>query len=159
MSQPPEALPHVYPFRFADRVLTRTGPASGRVRAVLTANQRRMETSGLPPLTLLELMAQAALLLQGGDAELGKTGFLAGFSDFEVARVPEPGDVLDVDVRMAARLGPVVKFEGRVSDDGGRLVATGALTVRTGTEAGSPSGGFPDLPLGRGTACGTGGAP
>lgn len=38
MSAAFEPLPHVYPFRFADRTLERTGPATGRVRAAVTAN-------------------------------------------------------------------------------------------------------------------------
>ena len=127
-------LPHVYPFRFVDREVRKTGPASGSVRAAMTANARRMEGAlALAPLTLVELIAQAALLLQGGDPELGRSGFLAGFSDFQVHRLPESGDVLTVEVTMAGRLGPVVKFDGLITDDAGRTVASGGITVRQGT--------------------------
>ncbi|MEO6325373.1 MAG: hypothetical protein ABIT01_04430 [Thermoanaerobaculia bacterium] len=129
-----QELPHGYPFRFVDRTVTKTGPASGSVRAMITAGARRVEQgTALAPLTLAELIAQAALLLQGGDAELGRSGFLAGFSDLQVHRFPEAGDVLTVAVTMAGRLGPVVKFEGSISDDSGRAVASGGITVRQGT--------------------------
>ena len=127
-------LPHVYPFRFVDREVTKTGPASGSVRATMTANARRVESdSGLAPMTLVELIAQAALLLQGGDAELGRSGFLAGFSDVQIHRIPEAGDVLTIEVTMAGRLGPVVKFDGSITDDSGRAVASSGITVRQGT--------------------------
>jgi 3-hydroxymyristoyl/3-hydroxydecanoyl-(acyl carrier protein) dehydratase len=131
---PLQPLPHAYPFRFVDRELRKTGPASGSVRAAITANARRVEAGvALAPLTLAELIAQAALLLQGGDPELGRSGFLAGFSDLQVHRLPEPGDVLTVEVTMAGRLGPVVKFDGSITDDSGRAVASGGITVRQGT--------------------------
>ncbi len=84
-------------------------------------------------MTLVELIAQAALLLQGGDAELGRSGFLAGFSDVQIHRIPEAGDVLTVEVAMAGRLGPVVKFDGSITDDSGRAVASSGITVRQGT--------------------------
>lgn len=129
-----QALPHVYPFRFVDREVRRTGPASGSVRALVTANARRVDSGGaLAPLTLAEMVAQAALLLQGGDPELGKSGFLAGFSDLQIHRFPEAGDVLTVEVTLAGRLGPVVKFDGSITDDSGRSVASGGITVRQGT--------------------------
>jgi len=126
-----EPLPHVYPFRFVDRTVEVTGPVSGKVRAVVTAGQR-LPAYALPG-TLCEMLAQAVLLIEGGDADLGRTGFLAGISDFQVERLPDPGDVLTIGVRLAGRLGPAVKFEGEIVDDEGRKVASGALTVRQGT--------------------------
>ncbi len=126
-----EPLPHVYPFRFVDRVVEVTGPASGRVRAAVTAGQR-CPAYALPG-TLCEMLAQAVLLIEGGDADLGRSGFLAGISDFQVDRLPDPGDLLTIDVRLAGRLGAAVKFEGEITDDTGRKVASGALTVRKGT--------------------------
>lgn len=126
-------LPHVYPFRFADRVEEKTGPGSGRVRALISVNGRRAEGGIVPPLTLVELLAQAALLLEGGDAEIGRSGFLAGLSDFRVEKVPAAGDRVTVEVRIAGRLGPVVKFEGEVYDETGRRLARGSFTVRKGT--------------------------
>ena len=126
-----EPLPHVYPFRFVDRTVEVTGPGSGKVRAAVTAGQR-IPPYALPG-TLCEMLAQAVLLIEGGDADLGRTGFLAGISDFQVERLPDAGDVLTIDVRLAGRFGATVKFEGEIVDDAGRRVVSGALTVRKGT--------------------------
>lgn len=131
-----EDLPHVYPFRFVERTVEKRGPAEGRVRALVTGNGRRTDADGfLPPLTLVEVVAQSALLLEGGDPGIGRTGFLAGVSDFVFDRTPESGDVLSVDVRIVGVLGPIVRFEGTVTDAEGRRVCSGAVTVKKGIEA------------------------
>ena len=128
-----QTLPHAFPFRFADRVIERTGPAQGRVRATVTADAAAVRATGFPAAALAELVAQSALLLAGGDPALSRKGFLAGLSDFSVERLPEPGDVLLVDVALAGRLGDAVKFEGVVTDGDGGAVARGAVTVKQGT--------------------------
>ena len=128
-----QPLPHAFPFRFADGVIERTGPAEGRVRATVTADAAFVRTTGFPAAALAELVAQSALLLQGGDAALSRKGFLAGISDFSVQRLPVPGDVLTVDVAIAGRLGDAVKLEGVVTDGEGGAVARGAVTVKQGT--------------------------
>jgi hypothetical protein len=99
----------------------------------MTANAAFVRGTGFPAAALAELVAQSALLLQGGDAALGRKGFLAGISDFSLERLPVPGDVLTVDVSIAGRLGDAVKFEGVVTDDAGGAVARGAVTVKQGT--------------------------
>ncbi len=129
-------LPHVYPFRFVERTVEKRGPAEGRVRALVTKNGRWTDPDGLlPPLTLVEVVAQAALLLEGGDPGIGRSGFLAGVSDFTFDRTPDSGDLLSVDVRIVGVLGPIVRFEGTVTDAQGRRVCTGAVTVRKGVAA------------------------
>jgi 3-hydroxymyristoyl/3-hydroxydecanoyl-(acyl carrier protein) dehydratase len=132
-------LPHSYPFRFVDTVLTPagTGFGQGSVSARLTANGRGAMGAGLGSAVLLaEMLAQAALLLQGGDAGVGRRGFLAGIDGFEVTRLPEAGESLEVDVRLTARFGPVIKFEGEVRS-GSETVARGAILVRQGGLAGT----------------------
>jgi len=131
-----EELPHAYPFRFVERTVEKRGPAEGRVRALVTVDGRRTEGgASLPPTTLVEVVAQAALLLEGGDPGIGRSGFLAGVSDFAFDRTPESGDLLDVDVRIAGVLGPIVRFEGTVTDGEGRRVCSGAVTVKKGVAA------------------------
>jgi hypothetical protein len=126
-------IPHAWPFRFVEATSSVTGPSSGRVRAAVTANGRRTEGgAALAPLTLAEMIAQSALLLTGDGPEVGKGGFLAGISDFTVEKTPRAGDRLEVDVKLAAHLGPVVKFEGIIRDDAGVTVARGSVTVRRG---------------------------
>jgi len=129
----PEPLPHAWPFRFVERTVEKRGPAEGRVRALVSVNGRRTEGGvAFPPFTLVEVVAQAALLLEGGDPGIGRSGFLAGVSGFEFERAPESGDLLDVDVRVAGVLGPIVRFEGTVTDGEGRRVCSGAVTVKKG---------------------------
>lgn len=128
-----QPLPHAFPFRFADGVVERTGPAEGRVRATVTADAAAVRGTRFPAAALAELVAQSALLLEGGDAALGRKGFLAGISDFSVERLPVPGDVLTVDVVIAGRFGDTVKLEGVVTDGDGGAVARGAVTVKQGT--------------------------
>jgi 3-hydroxymyristoyl/3-hydroxydecanoyl-(acyl carrier protein) dehydratase len=128
------ALPHVYPFRFVDAVRERSGADSfgGSVSAQLTANARgAMGAEWGSPVLLAEALAQAALLLQGGDVEAGRKGFLAGIDGFEVLRRPQAGESLEVVVRLVARFGAVLKFEGEVKSDG-ETVARGAILVRQG---------------------------
>jgi hypothetical protein len=128
-----QPLPHAFPFRFADGVVERSGPAQGRVRACVTADAAAVRATGFPTAVLAELVAQSALLLQGGDAALGRKGFLAGVSDFSVQRLPVAGDVLTIDVAIAGRLGDTVKFEGIVRDAEGGAVARGSVTVKQGS--------------------------
>jgi acyl dehydratase len=127
-----EPLPHVYPFRFVDKTIVRTGPGSGRVRAAFTANGRGMMAGSLSAAVVGELIAQSALLLEGGDPGIGRSGFLAGLSELSVVRPPEPGDLVDVEVSLAGILGPVVKFQATVTDASGERLASGAVTVKKG---------------------------
>ena len=127
-------LPHAYPFRFVDTVLERTEGESfgGTVSARLSANARGAMGARWGSAALLaEAVAQAALLLQGGDVDAGRKGFLAGIDAFEVSRLPEAGESLEVSVRLAARFGAVIKFEGEVRSDRETL-ARGSILVRQG---------------------------
>jgi hypothetical protein len=104
----------------------------GSVSASLTANARGvMGAEWGSPLFLAEALAQAALLLQGGDIDAGRKGFLAGIDGFEISRRPQAGERLEVFVRMAARFGAVVKFDGEVRS-GPETVARGSILVREG---------------------------
>jgi 3-hydroxymyristoyl/3-hydroxydecanoyl-(acyl carrier protein) dehydratase len=128
-------LPHAYPFRFVDVIRRPPGPnfSEGRVSAAITANGRfaRSEGGGRAPALMAEAVAQAALLLQGGDPEIGRRGFLAGIEDFQIARLPEAGESLEIDVRLVARFGSIVKFEGEVRS-GSETLARGGILVRQG---------------------------
>ena len=134
---PLASLPHTYPFRLVD--VTSVEPEGGtpvswqgRVEARLSAGSwAGRDGEPLPASLLAEAIAQAALLLQGGDPEIGRRGFLAGIDGFEVTHPPRAGDTLSISVRMAARFGPVLKFEGEIRSSG-REVARGAILVRQG---------------------------
>ena len=128
-------LPHAYPFRLVDVIRRPPGPdfSEGRVRAAITANGRFAGSGGegTAPALMAEAVAQAALLLQGGDPEIGRRGFLAGIEAFQVDRLPQPGETLEIDVRLVARFGSIVKFEGEVRS-GSETVARGGILVRQG---------------------------
>src|ERR1700682_919611 len=114
-------LPHAYPFRFVDPVLEKPSRRSspGRVRVRVTANGRAaMGEMWRSPLLLAEAIAQAALLLEGGDPESFRDGFLAGIDGFEATRAPRAGETLSVRVRLAARFGAIVRFDGEVLSEG-----------------------------------------
>ena len=134
----PAGLPHSYPFRFVDTVSQEANAdfSQGRVRVRVTANARAaMGESWNSPLLLAEVVAQAALLLQGGDPELARRGFLAGINDFEMERAPRAGETLEVDVKLVARFGAVLRFDGVVRSEG-ETVARGSVLVRQGEDAG-----------------------
>jgi 3-hydroxymyristoyl/3-hydroxydecanoyl-(acyl carrier protein) dehydratase len=131
---PGDGLPHAYPFRFVDRVLRPAGPgfSQGQVSVRVAANARgAMGPEWLSPLLFVEAIAQSALLLEGGGAESGRQGFLAGIDNFTFTRVPEAGESLEVRVHLAGRFGPAVKFEGEVRS-GGESIARAGVIVRQG---------------------------
>ena len=127
-----EALPHTYPFRFVETVLSRANAdaTQGRVSVRVSANARAaMGERWFSPLLYVEAIAQSALLLRGGsDARYSRRGLLAGIDDFTFTRVPEAGESLEVEVSLAGRFGPAVKFTGRVLC-GGEAVASASVIV------------------------------
>jgi 3-hydroxyacyl-[acyl-carrier-protein] dehydratase len=128
-------LPHAYPFRFVDTVLTERNAdfSSGAVRIRVSAGSRAaMGEAWGSPLLLAEAIAQSALLLEGGDADLGRTGFLAGLDGVELLRPPAAGETLRVEVRLAGRFGAMARFEGEVRS-GDETIARGAVLVRKGS--------------------------
>jgi len=130
-------LPHAYPFRFVDAVTRERNAdfSSGTVSIRVSGNGRAaMGESWMSPLLLAEAIAQAALLLEGGDADLGRRGFLAGIDGLELFRSPVAGETLTVDVRLSAKFGAIVRFDGHVQS-GEETIARGAVLVRKGEAA------------------------
>ena len=127
-------LPHAYPFRFVDTVILERNAdfSEGTVSLRVSANGRAaMGESWGSPLLLAEAIAQSALLLEGGDADLGRRGFLAGLDGLELTRAPLAGETLFVDVRLAGRFGAMAKFDGLVRS-GEETLARGSILVRKG---------------------------
>ena len=130
----PADVPHTYPFRFVDVVAEPRNEdfSRGTVRIAVTSNARAAAGEGWPsPFLLAEAIAQSALLLEGGDPEIGRTGFLAGIEEFEASRNPRAGETLEVRVRLEARFGSIVKFRGEVWS-GDETLARGSILVRRG---------------------------
>jgi 3-hydroxymyristoyl/3-hydroxydecanoyl-(acyl carrier protein) dehydratase len=128
-------LPHVYPFRFVDKIVRPAGAdfTEGSTSTRVTAGARAT-TNGqwASPTLLAEAVAQAALLLEGGDQDIGRRGFLAGIDDFEIRRLPEAAESLTIQVGLTARFGAVVKFHGEVRS-GSEIIARGSILVRRGS--------------------------
>ena len=127
-------LPHAYPFRFVDTVVRERNAdfSEGTVSLRVSANARAaMGASWSSPLLLVEAIAQSALLLEGGEADLGRRGFLAGLDGLELTRAPLAGETLFVDVRLAGRFGAMAKFDGLVRS-GEETLARGSILVRKG---------------------------
>ena len=138
------AFPHAYPFRFVDTVSQgatsggeRTAPPGfeGRVRVRVTANARAAMGEGWQsPLLYPEAIAQAALLLEGADAEAGRGGYLAGIQELSIERAPRAGETLEISVRLHGRFGAMHRFDGEVRA-GEELLARGSVLVRQGESA------------------------
>jgi 3-hydroxyacyl-[acyl-carrier-protein] dehydratase len=136
-------LPHAYPFRFVDSILENVTKAAaggtpgaaewkGRVTTSLSANAwATADGAWGSPMLYAEAIAQAALLLEGGEREQGRHGFLAGIDDFQILRPAEAGETLDISVRLATRFGGIVKFDGEVRSND-ELLARGSVLVRKG---------------------------
>jgi 3-hydroxymyristoyl/3-hydroxydecanoyl-(acyl carrier protein) dehydratase len=130
-----DALPHVYPFRLVDTVLRARNAdfSAGTVGVRVSANGRAAMGEGwVSPALLAEAIAQAALLLEGGDPEIGRGGYLAGIESLEAKRAPRAGETLEIDLRLASRFGAIVKFEGVVRS-GEETIARGGILVRKGS--------------------------
>ena len=131
---PTAELPHSYPFRFVDVVTEAADEAfrRGRVRARVSADAWAAMGEGWGrPLLYAEAIAQAALLLRGGDPARDREGFLAGIEGFTAERPPLAGETLDVDVHLAARFGAVLRFDGEVRSDDA-VLARASVLVREG---------------------------
>ncbi len=135
----PAEVPHAYPFRFVETVVEPRNEefSHGAVRVAVSANSRAAAGEiWQSALLLAEVIAQSALLLAGGNPEIGRTGYLAGIEGFQVSRAPRAGETLEVQVRLTARFGAIVKFDGEVFC-GTESLARGSVLVRQG--AGSPA--------------------
>jgi 3-hydroxyacyl-[acyl-carrier-protein] dehydratase len=141
--------PHAYPFRFVDRIIEEKNSdfSRGSVEVRVSGNSRAAAGEAWhSPLLMAEAIAQSALLLEGGDAEIGRRGFLAGIDGFEATRPPRAGETLRVEVRLAAKFGSIVRFEGEVTSDGERIARGGVLVRRGENPEGSSDPPEPSKP-------------
>ena len=85
-----------------------------------------------PGVLILEAMAQSVSLLDllSRDAGMPPAKYL-GSANAKFLTPVVPGDSLEIEVRLAARFGAIVRFEGVVRC-GGERIASGAVLVREG---------------------------
>jgi 3-hydroxymyristoyl/3-hydroxydecanoyl-(acyl carrier protein) dehydratase len=115
-------LPHRFPFRLVDR---RVGESAV---VAWTAGAYWWTDAGPPVGWLAEAMAQAAALLLAEPSVQETRLALAGLDGVECNRLPVAGEILLIEVKLAARLGPVIKVSAVVRADG-EPIATGALLL------------------------------
>jgi 3-hydroxymyristoyl/3-hydroxydecanoyl-(acyl carrier protein) dehydratase len=122
-------LPHRFPFRLID---CRVGEWAIAGISVNSAWVRGRE--GLPNALLIEILAQAAILLDPeGSEEQG--GLLAGIDQASFAALPvAAGERLSVRVNRAGSFGRLAKVTGSLErQDGARLCEASLLLARDGS--------------------------
>jgi 3-hydroxyacyl-[acyl-carrier-protein] dehydratase len=85
----------------------------------------------VPAIVLVELIAQTGGIAAATDRDYATTTRLlrvAAFGSFKFPRSARPHQVLDARVRIAGRIGSMIKIEGEVLADGAR-VAAGSVTL------------------------------
>jgi 3-hydroxyacyl-[acyl-carrier-protein] dehydratase len=130
-----ELLPHRPPMRLVESVVT--------IEPGVSASTRRPTRAGdwffdghfpgepvVPAVVLVELLAQTGGLAIGSAAPAGEPPALrvAALGGFKFPGAAVAGDVLDVQARVAGRMGALYKIEGEVTVDG-RVVAAGSVTL------------------------------
>lgn len=128
-------LPHRYPFVMLDRVLEVSPGKSARAEKTIT--QDGFFGAGgcfFPELFLLEAMAQLGAIAAAGQDTGGREGppadaigYLAGLADARFGARPVPGDRVLFTVEYEARLGGLVRFNGKAMI-GEELAAESKLT-------------------------------
>jgi len=126
-----EMLPHRYPFLFVDRVIE-TVPGRRAVAELNVGPDMPYTATGaggaFPDMLVIEAMAQAGALAAAGAGEgeaVPVKGYLAGLNDVRFHGRAYPGDVVRMELDYVARMGPMVRFNGRASIDGIEIASCG----------------------------------
>lgn len=134
-------LPHRFPFLLVDRVQELVPGKGGRGIKGISAGELLGPGQAFPGLLILEAGAQLLGLVAGAaggepPAEPA-VGYLAAIQEFHCHRAVKAGDLLQVEVELGRRFGPLL--QGRVRAlVAGELVAEGRLTA---TNGGAPGAG------------------
>lgn len=127
-------LPHGAPFLLLDRIVA-VDAGSGRFTKGVAADDPLLAPGGvLPPLLVVEAMAQAAglVLMHREPALRRRTGAaLAAIDGCTVADDARAGDLLEIEVTVVRRYGDMARVRGRASV-AGRTCVTAALTLAFG---------------------------
>jgi 3-hydroxyacyl-[acyl-carrier-protein] dehydratase len=120
-------LPHRYPFLLVDRVLELTEGESIRCIKNVTVNEPFFtghfpEVPIMPGVLIVEAMAQAAGILgfrtMGKTIESGTTYLFAAIENARFKRQVEPGDQLELNVKIVSAKRGIWKFECVATVDG-----------------------------------------
>lgn len=128
-------LPHRYPFLLVDRVTEVVPGESLRAFKNVTVNEPFFQghfphRPVMPGVLILEAMAQACAILAssslGEGASEKRVYYLTGIDDARFKRPVEPGDRVDIDVRILRRIKNMWKCGARAEVDE-RLCCTAEL--------------------------------
>ncbi len=116
-------LPHRFPFRFVDRV------ADGRGVVRLTAGAFWTPGSDAWPIGwLVEAAAQSAALLLSPESGVAPENlFLAAIDEAEMLRLPGPGETVEIEIRLEARFGRLIRIRADVHANGVAIGSVGLV--------------------------------
>lgn len=125
-------IPHAAPMQLVDRLIS-VGERVATVEATIRADHLFVDDGGaLNPAAYIELIAQAAAVMNGfrpaGRKGRGLEGYLLGARQIEVADTAHVGDTLEIRVNKTTSFGDFGVIEGRVSR-GETLLAKGEIKV------------------------------
>ena len=130
-----ELLPHRPPMRLVDSVVAVEPGVQASTRRPTHASDWFFDghfpgEPVVPAIVLVELLAQTGGLAIGSAAPAGEPRALrvAALGGFKFPGAAVAGDVLDVQARVAGKMGGLYKIEGEVTVDG-RVVGAGSLTL------------------------------
>jgi 3-hydroxyacyl-[acyl-carrier-protein] dehydratase len=134
---PASRLPHRPPFLLLSRIVSLSDGVSGEALLPCACDDALCGSGGasLPPILLVEAMAQLAGIVAGG--EKGGGGLLAAIDRALFHEAPRTGDAVTVRVRIARSFGDLHLAEGTASA-GERLLAEATLSLRSLPPGGAP---------------------
>lgn len=135
-----EFLPHRFPFLFVDRVLDWQPNQSLLAYKNVTVNEPFFnghfpEQPIMPGVLIVEALAQAVglLMLKSNESSVGGRFLLAGIDEARFKRVVEPGDQLQLEVKVLVAKRNVWKCTAMASV-AGQLACSAVIMVMRGSE-------------------------
>lgn len=130
-------IPHRPPFRFVDRVVA-CYEAAGCCALALQKDDPRLQNGVLPPLYLLEALAQSAAAyhgcaLQRAGSTQRETGMLVQIDKATLHASARAGEDVILEIQRSHTLGAMVRFTGRARV-GDRPLAEAGFIVMRGTD-------------------------
>jgi len=123
-------LPHKPPFLLLDRIVALEGTTGRFLRGIAAADPLVAPDGTLPPLLMVEAMAQGGglVLVHLDPALLARGAMLAAIDRCEIVDTVRAGDTLEVEVSIVRRYADMARLRGtaRVGD---RTCATAVLTL------------------------------